>query len=138
MNERKHPYLHICAPDAKAVIEFAATHDAAEVTIEITLDGDELHVYIKRGPDSVILLDDCYDVSHDENKIDFGPDSQDDFSSMLSDNEETATQDDYKHHYEHNQWWVVSTVSGETWSVHETLDDGVPSVGFELISEGVE
>lgn len=135
MNERNNPYLYIAAPDAKAVIDFAATHDATEVTIEISLDGDELHVYIKRGPDAEILLDDCYDVSHDENRIDLSPESKEDFSSMLSGSEEYAEQDDYKHHYEHGQWWVVSTVSGETWSVHETLNDGVPGVGFELITD---
>jgi hypothetical protein len=134
----KENYLHIAAPDTKAVIDFAATHEAAEVTVEITLTDGELHVYIKKGPDAEILCDECYDVEHSTDRIDFGPGSDVDFSAFLVDQEAEAQQDDYRHNFEHGQWWVVSTVSGETWSVHETLEDGSPGIGFELITEAIE
>tara|TARA_Y100000034_G_scaffold85885_1_gene102965 strand:+ start:255 stop:698 length:444 start_codon:yes stop_codon:yes gene_type:complete len=136
---RPHAYLHISQPDKLAVIDFAATHDAAEVTVEVTRDGEELHVLVKCGPDVKILENTCYDVAHDVDRIDFSEESGEDFSGWLRDNEPGAEQDDYRHHFEHGQWWVMSTVSGETWSAVETLgEDGTPGVGFELITEGEE
>lgn len=135
---RRHAYLHISQPDKLAIIDFAATLETAEVTVELTLEGGELHVLIMSGPDASILADECHDVTHSMDRIDFSEDSEEDFASILMDTVQEAQQNDYRAHFEHGQWWVISTVSGETWSVVETLtEDGTP-VDFELISEGEE
>lgn len=134
-----HRYLHMSPPDVEAIIDFAATRHNVEVTVTVKLEGDDLTVEVKAGPDCTYLLSECVDVSHEVEPIDFSEDSEEDFSSILRDTETSAEQADYQHHYEHGQWWVVSTLSGESWSVVEEHDeDGSPRVGFELISEGEE
>lgn len=134
---RPHVYNFVSQPDRLVIVDFAATMETEETTVELTLEDGELRVYVKSGPDCKILADECYDVTH-TNFIDFGPESTEDFSSILLDSEPDACQEDYRQHYEHEQWWVVSTVSGETWSVTQNLDNGEVYAGFELISEGVE
>lgn len=138
---RPHSYAYISHPDARMIVDFEATRETAQVTVELLRDDEsgELYIEVKCGPNARIIVDESHDITHEFDPIDLSESSNEDFSRMLENLEPDANQDDYQHHYEHGQWWVIATVSGETWSVVATEDEGgTPGIGFELVSDGIE